>query len=90
MFKTVFYPSVSRCTYIVYLFYEEIVDSTMKVLDNYIKKYLPQLIRPAQYGFIVGRSILHYLLSALMPMDYARHTHDELILSVLDQLYLVF
>ena len=56
----------------------------MKDLENHIKKYLPQLRRPAQYGFIVVRNILHSVFSAVMTMDYATHTHDELIMVTLE------
>ena len=56
-----------------------------KVLANRLQKYLPKLIHPAQYGFIAGRNILHNVLNLQMAMDYARNTHQELIMV---QLYL--
>ena len=55
-----------------------------KVLANRLQKYLPKLIRPAQYGFIAGRNILHNVLNVQMAMDYARNTHQELIMVQLD------
>ena len=51
-----------------------------KVLANILQKYLPTLIHPAQYGFIAGRNILHHVLNVQMAMDYARNTHQEMIM----------
>ena len=55
-----------------------------KFLANRLQKYLPKLIHPAQYGFIAGRNILHNVLNVQMAMDYARNTHQELIMVQLD------
>ena len=51
-----------------------------KVLANRLQKPLPKLIHPAQHGFIAGRNILHNVLNVQMGMDYARNTHQELIM----------
>ena len=42
------------------------------------------LIHPTEYGFIAGRNILHNVLNVQMVMDYARRTHQELIMVQLD------
>ena len=55
-----------------------------KTLANRLKKYLPQLIHPTQYGFIAGRNILHNVLNVQMATDYARHTNQEVIMVQLD------
>ena len=55
-----------------------------KVLANRLQKYLPNLIHPAQYGFIAGRNILHNVLNVQMAMDYARNSTQELIMVQLD------
>ena len=55
-----------------------------KVLTNRLQKYLPKLIHLAQYGFIVGRNILHNMLNVQMTMDCACHTHQELIMVQFD------
>ena len=49
-----------------------------------LQKYLPKLIHSAQYGFIACRNILHNVLNVEMAMDYARNTHQELIMAQLD------
>ena len=55
-----------------------------KVLANRLQKHLPKLIHPARYGFIAGRNILHNVLNVQITMDYARNTHQELIMVQLD------
>ena len=51
---------------------------------RYLQNNLPKLIHLAQYGFIAGRNILHNVLNVQMAMDYARNTHQELIMVQLD------
>ena len=55
-----------------------------KILSNRLKKFLPQLIHPSQYGFITGRNILHNVLNVQMATDYARHSHQEMVMVQLD------
>ena len=55
-----------------------------KILSNKLQKFLPQLIYPSQYGFITCRNILHNVLNVQMAIDYARHTHQEMVMVQLD------
>ena len=75
-------PSISSME--TYFFDRGLYKIFTKVLANRLQKYLPKLIHPAQYGFIAGRNILHNVLNVQMVMDYARRTHQELIMVQLD------
>ncbi|MCO5597147.1 hypothetical protein L7F22_051222 [Adiantum nelumboides] len=49
-----------------------------------LHKFLPNLIHPAQYGFIKGRNILHNILNVQMGIDYAKKTKQEVVIVQLD------
>mgnify|MGYP006962894064 FL=1 len=55
-------------------YYEELEDIILRSGSSYVlnrlRKYLPKLIQPAQYGFIEGRNILHNLLNVQMTTHY--------------------
>ncbi|MCO5602437.1 hypothetical protein L7F22_056569 [Adiantum nelumboides] len=55
-----------------------------RVLANRLHKFLPNLKRPAQYGFIKGRNILHNILNVQMGIDYAKKTKQEVVMVQLD------
>ena len=55
-----------------------------KVLANILQKCLPNLIQLAQYGFIVGRNILHNILNIQIAMHYTKDTYKCLIMVQLD------
>ncbi|MCO5562139.1 hypothetical protein L7F22_015765 [Adiantum nelumboides] len=55
-----------------------------RVLANRLHKFLPNLIHPAQYGFIRGRNILHNILNVQMGIDYAKKTKQEVVMVQLD------
>ncbi|MCO5577479.1 hypothetical protein L7F22_031311 [Adiantum nelumboides] len=55
-----------------------------KVLANRLHKLLPDLIHPAQYGFVKGRSILHNILNVQIGIDYAKKINQEVVMVQLD------
>ncbi|MCO5555946.1 hypothetical protein L7F22_009490 [Adiantum nelumboides] len=55
-----------------------------RVLANRLHRFLPNLIHPAQYGFIKGRNILHNILNVQMGIDYAKKTKQEVVMVQLD------
>ncbi|MCO5603299.1 hypothetical protein L7F22_057448 [Adiantum nelumboides] len=55
-----------------------------KALANRLHKLLPDLIHPAQYGFIKGRNILHNILNVQIGIDYAKKTNQEVVMVQLD------
>ena len=58
-----------------------------KTLANQPKKYLFQFIHQTHIwynGYIVGRNILHNVLNVQIAINYARHTHQDMIMVQLD------
>ncbi|MCO5552223.1 hypothetical protein L7F22_005735 [Adiantum nelumboides] len=55
-----------------------------KVLANCLHKLLPDLIHPAQYGFIKGHNVLQNILNVQIGIDYAKKINQEVVNVQLD------
>ncbi len=55
-----------------------------KVLANRLRKVLPIIIHHSQYGFIVGRDILHNILNVQLAIEFAKETNQEMVMLQLD------